>query len=61
MKAVRAPQAFPADAIARAQKYLSSGDSMGAYSESQGLLAVRREVAEFLTRRDGYEGSPVNM
>lgn len=52
------PQAtslFPADAIARARQlkaYFGRGGS-GAYTHSQGLVEIRREVAEFITQRDG--------
>uniref|UniRef100_A0A0D3CZL9 Alanine aminotransferase 1 n=1 Tax=Brassica oleracea var. oleracea TaxID=109376 RepID=A0A0D3CZL9_BRAOL len=46
---------FPADAIARAKHYLSlTSGGLGAYSDSRGLLGVRKEVAEFIQRRDGY-------
>jgi len=45
---------IPEDAKARARKYLDCGSSMGAYTESKGLIAVREEVAEFLHRRDGF-------
>ncbi|KAH9258179.1 hypothetical protein BASA81_003763 [Batrachochytrium salamandrivorans] len=44
-------QAFPTDVAARAEKYLSFGP-VGAYSDSQGLLGIRQEVAEFLDNRD---------
>lgn len=46
---------FPADAIARAKHYLSlTSGGLGAYSDSRGLPGVRKEVAEFIQRRDGY-------
>ncbi|WZZ72360.1 hypothetical protein YC2023_083730 [Brassica napus] len=46
---------FPADAIERAKHYLSlTSDGLGAYSDSRGLPGVRKEVAEFIQRRDGY-------
>jgi aspartate/methionine/tyrosine aminotransferase len=52
---------FPADTVARAKKYLSSIPDVGAYSESQGILAVREEVASFLKRRDGYDADPSSI
>jgi len=48
---------FPNDVLLRAKSYLNSIPSVGAYSESQGLLSVRDEVAKFLERRDGYASS----
>ncbi|XP_073020061.1 glutamate--glyoxylate aminotransferase 2 [Primulina eburnea] len=50
---------FPADAIARAKHYLSmTSGGLGAYSDSRGLPGVRKEVAEFIERRDGYQSDP---
>ena len=50
---------FPADAIARAKHYLSlTSGGLGAYSDSRGLPGVRKEVAEFILRRDGYPTDP---
>ncbi|CAE5958343.1 unnamed protein product [Arabidopsis arenosa] len=50
---------FPADAIARAKHYLSlTSGGLGAYSDSRGLPGVRKEVAEFIQRRDGYPSDP---
>eukprot|EP00249_Psilotum_nudum_P012418 c23775_g2_i1 orf=324-842(+) len=50
---------FPADAIARAKDYLSmTSGGLGAYSDSRGLLGVRKEVADFLLKRDGYSSDP---
>ncbi|XP_039690130.1 glutamate--glyoxylate aminotransferase 2 isoform X2 [Medicago truncatula] len=50
---------FPADAIARAKQYLSfTSGGLGAYSDSRGTPAVRKEVAEFIQRRDGYPSDP---
>ena len=50
-EAVRA--VLPADAVARADRYLAEARSIGAYSASQGLTSVREDVADFLRRRDG--------
>lgn len=50
---------FPADAIARAKHYLSlNSGGLGAYSDSRGIPGVRKEVAEFIERRDGYPSDP---
>ncbi|CAO2828862.1 unnamed protein product [Amaranthus hypochondriacus] len=50
---------FPADAIARAKHYLSStSGGLGAYSDSRGIPGVRKEIAEFIGRRDGYPSDP---
>lgn len=45
---------FAPDMIARARKYLAAiGGGTGAYTTSQGVHAIREEVAAFLQRRDG--------
>lgn len=50
---------FPADAIARAKHYISlTPGGLGAYSDSRGLPGIRKEVAEFIQRRDGYPSDP---
>ncbi|KAG6759021.1 hypothetical protein POTOM_035485 [Populus tomentosa] len=55
---------FPADAIAKAKHYLALttgglGWSVeGAYSDSRGMPGVRKEVADFIERRDGYPSDP---
>lgn len=52
------PGDIPADAVARAQKYLDNiSGGVGAYSHSQGIPIVREEVAEFISQRDGYTAS----
>ncbi|CAN6196633.1 unnamed protein product [Urochloa humidicola] len=49
---------FPADAIARAKHYLSlAPGGLGAYSDSRGIPGIRKEVADFIQRRDGYPRS----
>lgn len=54
---------FAPDVEQRAEKYLAGLNSsgVGAYSESQGILAVREEVARFLKERDGYEANPADI
>ncbi|CAL9134285.1 unnamed protein product [Musa textilis] len=50
---------FPADAIERAKHYLSlTSGGLGAYSDSRGLPGIRKEIAEFIGRRDGYPSDP---
>jgi glutamate--glyoxylate aminotransferase len=50
---------FPADAISRAKHYLSlTTGGLGAYSDSRGIPGIRKEVAEFIERRDGYPSDP---
>jgi alanine transaminase len=54
--------AFPPDAVERAKIYLKGvPGGLGAYSESQGVLCVREEVARFITARDGHAASPENI
>jgi glutamate--glyoxylate aminotransferase len=50
---------FPKDAIARARKVLSLfKGGVGAYTDSRGSAGVRREVADFISKRDGYPSNP---
>lgn len=50
---------FPADAIAKAKHYLAmTTGGLGAYSDSRGMPGVRKEVADFIERRDGYPSDP---
>ena len=61
---VLAPHAkidVPKDQYARANKYLTSIPDIGAYTDSQGILAVRQDVCSFLRERDGYEASTENI
>ena len=52
---------FPSDVIARANKYLATVPSMGAYTDSQGISAVRDEIVQFLLKRDGVSADPNNI
>jgi alanine transaminase len=51
---------FPSDVKNRAQRILDAcgGKSVGSYTDSAGLEIIRRDVAEFIQRRDG--GVPSN-
>ena len=58
-RAAAAKLLYPEDVVARAQAYLDAVPSVGAYSDSQGVPLVRREVAKFITKRDGgHAASP---
>ena len=50
---------IPKDAQERAKHYLSYVPSMGAYTESKGMLPVRMDIASFLEKRDG--GVPADV
>lgn len=47
---------FPEDAKSRAKKILDAckGGSVGSYSESPGLLAIREDIAAYIAKRDGH-------
>lgn len=52
---------FPQDAINRAKELLKSIGSVGAYSHSKGVPSIRKSVADFIERRDGYPSNPENV
>lgn len=43
-----APNAFPKDVIARAKELSAEIGSVGAYSHSQGVPLIRKNVAKFI-------------
>jgi glutamate--glyoxylate aminotransferase len=50
---------FPSDAIARAKQILTYfPGGLGAYSDSRGAEGVRKEIAEFISKRDGHPSDP---
>jgi len=49
---------FAPDAVAQAREYLAKMPGAGAYSNSQGLMAPRQQVARFIGERDGHACSP---
>ncbi|KAG1558470.1 hypothetical protein G6F46_003330 [Rhizopus delemar] len=51
-------QLYPLDAIQRARSLLASIGSVGSYSHSQGVPAIRHTVAQFIKQRDGYGSDP---
>jgi len=52
---------FNPDVVERAKRYLEEIGSAGAYAESQGISAVRQEIADFHYQRDGYPADPRNI
>lgn len=49
---------YKSDAIERANKLLKDVKSVGAYSQSQGAPGIRKSVANFIERRDGFSADP---
>eukprot|EP01116_Phalansterium_solitarium_P022553 TRINITY_DN7488_c0_g2_i1.p1 TRINITY_DN7488_c0_g2~~TRINITY_DN7488_c0_g2_i1.p1 ORF type:complete len:515 (-),score=233.51 TRINITY_DN7488_c0_g2_i1:386-1930(-) len=59
MKSEHVDALFPEDVIERAQRCLKLNPAgLGAYSHSQGIPFVRRSIADFIERRDGYPANP---
>ena len=52
---------YKQDVIDRARWLLKEVYSVGAYSQSQGVPAIRESVAKFINRRDGYPADPNNI
>jgi glutamate--glyoxylate aminotransferase len=52
---------FPKDVVERAQRYLTSTPSLGAYTESQGIFSVRQDICNFLKQRDGFPAAPSDI
>ena len=54
---------FPADVVERAREYRSiiGPSGTGAYTHSQGILGLRKHVAEYIEKRDGYPAYPGNI
>ena len=48
---------YPQDVLDRARFLLKEVNSVGAYSQSQGVPAVRESVARFIAERDGHPAS----
>lgn len=57
-KALKEGLGYKQDVIDRAKWLLSEVQSVGAYSQSQGVPGIRTSVANFLERRDGYAADP---
>lgn len=47
---------FPNDIRKKVDRLLSAcgGRSLGSYTESQGLITVREDIAKYIEERDGY-------
>lgn len=52
---------YPPDVISRAEFLLKECHSVGAYSASQGVPAIRQSVAKFIEERDGYPADPKDI
>lgn len=52
---------YEQDVIDRAQWLLHEAHSVGAYSHSQGVPAIRDSVAKFIERRDGHPADPQDI
>lgn len=53
-----ATQLFPSDAITKASQLVKEFGSVGAYTGSKGLLPIRKRVAAFIEKRDGFPADP---
>lgn len=60
-KLVHLSQLYPSDAITRARSITKYCPSIGAYSSSNGFYEIRKSVAEFIERRDGFPSNPENI
>ncbi|KAH8176811.1 aminotransferase class I and II domain-containing protein [Sarocladium implicatum] len=49
---------YQPDVVQRAQTLLKSVGSVGAYSASSGVPAIKESIAKFLERRDGFPADP---
>jgi len=54
---------FPSDIKQKVERLLSAcgGKSLGSYTESQGILTVREDIANYIQQRDGYPSDPSNI
>lgn len=59
----RIKELFPDDVIARAKEYreIIGPSGTGAYTHSQGILGLRKHIAEYIQARDGYPAYPGNL
>ena len=57
-KALKEGLGYKQDVIDRAKWLLGEVQSVGAYSQSQGVPGIRNSVANFLERRDGHPADP---
>ncbi|CAH1270843.1 GPT2 [Branchiostoma lanceolatum] len=56
-------ESFPADARERARRILQGckGGSLGSYSDSVGVEVIRKDIAAYIERRDGFPSDPDNI
>ncbi|WVQ95205.1 hypothetical protein IAU59_002299 [Kwoniella sp. CBS 9459] len=54
-------QIYPEDVIERAKSLHEEIGSVGAYTHSKGVLAIRKRVAKFIEERDGYPADPESI
>ena len=59
--ALRSAFGYKQDVIDRAKWLLNEVHSVGAYSQSQGAPGIRRSVAKYIEKRDGYPADPANI
>ena len=54
---------FPKDVVERAKEYreIIGPSGTGAYSHSQGVLGLRKHVADYISKRDGYKSYSGNI
>ncbi|KAL7951787.1 pyridoxal phosphate-dependent transferase [Trichoderma barbatum] len=52
---------YKTDVIERAKWLLKNCGSVGAYSASSGVFAIKESIAKFLERRDGFPANPANI
>jgi alanine transaminase len=54
---------FPSDIKQRVDRLLSScgGKSLGAYTESQGIITIREDIASYIKERDGHPANPSDI
>lgn len=57
-EALKSSFGYKQDAIERARHLLKDVQSVGAYSQSQGSPLVRKSVAKFMEKRDGFPADP---
>ncbi|PGH11043.1 hypothetical protein AJ79_05085 [Helicocarpus griseus UAMH5409] len=60
-EALKTSFGYKQDVIDRAKRLLRDVQSVGAYSQSHGAPAVRKSVAEFIERRDGFPADIANI
>ena len=58
---LRSQLGYKQDVIDRAKWLRKEVHSVGAYSQSQGVPAIRQSVAKFIERRDGYAADAANI